>query len=162
MKKNVTILFVFLILITPYIIFSETPEEYKVYDSDLNFGRADQYLKEIENALKDFRDLTELVLTDKVLNELEAKGVADIKIEKKNLHEISNIDWAMQNIGFHNRIVVLRGTLYKLYSLTKKIEYDLAKINCDMSESDIKKLKDAADDAIKKYQDFLSTVTYAD
>jgi len=143
-------------------VFAQTPEEYKVKDANLNSIAAEANLKQIENALKDFRDFTELVISDEISYKLKSNGAADVKLKAKEIEKISNMNWSIQNIGFNNWILVVRGTLLKLEYLNKKREYELEKYRGQLSERDLVKLKITVDTAFKEYQEFLSKSVYAD
>jgi len=143
--------------------FSETPEEYRVKDSDLNIQAAKANLNNIEIALKDFRGFTAIILNDKVLNKLkENKNIASTQIRANDLKRFSSLDWSTQNIGFNNWVLVLRGSLLKSAYLAKKYEYELAKCRKNLSEKELFKLEKEVNDAFIQYQKFLSHATYSD
>ena len=164
MKKNIErYLIIFSILIIPIIGLCETPEEYRVKDTDLNIETANANLNSIETALKDFRGFTEVVLTDEVLDKLkDDKAVANIKIKRGDLKGFSTLDWSTQNIGFNNWMLKLRGALLKSAYLTKKYEYELAKCRKDVSKIKLSNLEKAMNDALAQYQTFLSRATLVD
>jgi len=153
---------ILIFLIMPINVFSQTPEEYRVKDSNLNFAAAESNLKMVENALRDFRNLTEMIITDDVMEKLKSDGSAEVKIKATDLEKISNINWSIQNIGFHNWILVVKGTLLKSDYLNKKREYELAKCKADSPKRDLAELKEAVDTAFKQYQEFLSKSVYED
>jgi hypothetical protein len=164
MKKNIGMyLIIFSILIIPIAGLCETPEEYRIKDSDLNIEAGKSNLNSIEIALKDFRGFTEKLLVDEALDKLkDEKAVVNIKIKSEDLKGFSTLDWSTQNIGFNNWILKLRGTLLKSEFLTKKYEYELAKCRKDVSEIELSNLKKAMNDAFEQYQTFLSRATLAD
>jgi predicted DNA binding CopG/RHH family protein len=151
------------IIIVPLKAVSETPEEYRVKDSHLNFEAAKSTLTRIETALKDYRDFSEMILTDEVLDKLKTGETAvNVRIQGKDLKGLSTINWSIQNIGFNNWVIILRGTLLKSAYLTKKFEYELAKCKGGFSEKELTDLKKAASDSFEEYQKFLSKATYTD
>jgi hypothetical protein len=164
MKRNIErYLIIFSILIIPTIGFCETPEEYRVKDTDLNIETASANLSGIEAALKDFRGFTEMVLADGVVDELkDDKAVANIKIKRGDLKRFSTLDWSTQNIGFNNWILKLRGTLLKSAYLTKKYEYELSKCRKDVSKIKLSNLEKVMNDALAQYRTFLSRATLVD
>jgi hypothetical protein len=164
MKKIIErYLVIFSILIIPIVGLCETPEEYRVKDSDLNIEAGKANLNSIETALQDFRGFTEMLLVDEVLNKLkDEKAVVNIKIKSRDLKGFSTLDWSTQNIGFNNWILKLRGTLLKSAYLTKKLEYELAKCQKDVSKMKLSNLEKVMNDALAEYQTFLSHATLAD
>jgi hypothetical protein len=164
MKKNIVrYLIIFSILIIPIVGLSETPEEYRIKDTDLDFETAKANLNSIETALKDFRGFTEMILTNDVLEKLKKdQAVVDVKIKNEDLRVFSTLAWSTQNTGFRNWMLKVRGTLLRSAYLTKKYEYELAKCQKDVSEMKLSNLKIAMNDALAQYQKFLSQATLAD
>src|SRR3989304_1321197 len=126
MKKHIErYLIIFSFLIAPIVGLCETPEEYRVKDTDLNIETAKANLNSIETALKDFRGFTEMILTNDVLEKLKGdQAFVDVKIKSGDLKEFSTLAWSTQNTGFKNWILKVRGTLLKSAYLTKKYEYE--------------------------------------
>jgi hypothetical protein len=164
MIKDISIGMVLLILVAvPLQGLCETPEEYKLKDSDLSIDNANDNLNEIEQALKDYKKFSSLTLTYDVLDKLrQDNGEATIVIRKKDLDGFTTTDWTIQNIGFTNWIIMVRGTLLRSDYLLKKCEYELSKNQKNASESRLSELKKMAEDARVKYQSFLSRVVLLD
>lgn len=160
-KLNICIITACLML-TPLFAFSETPEEYKVKDSDLTLEGAKKNLDEIETALKDYRDFTDVVLNDEALRKLNDKQPATITINSDDLKNNSTRDWSVQNIGFVNWVIMVRGMLLKSDYVIKKQEYDLAKLRKNLSEKELSKLQTEMKKASDRYRQFLSRVVLVD
>lgn len=142
---------------------AETPEEYKVKDPELNVKAAKAKLASVKKALDDYTLFTETILTDDTMAKLKSeKTGVTVLVEEKNLKGLSTINWSTQNHGFHNWLLVLRGTLLKLDYLTKKNEYELAKCRGKLSEKELVILEKAVNDSLKEYQQFLSKAVYSD
>ncbi len=72
------------------------------------------------------------------------------------------MDWEIQNIGFHNWMVTIRGTLLRSDYLIKKSEYESAKSKEGISKMELNTLEKAAKDADEAYKKFLENAAYAD
>lgn len=163
MLKAIFLCFIFLFLVVrPLKVYSEIPEDVRIKDSDLNLESADLLLDHIESALKDYRDFTDLILTNEALDKLKDKKVATVIMKSNDLKKFKTINWSIQNIGFTNWLIVVRGTLLKSDYLTKKYEYELAKCQKNLSEKQLSKLQKAMKDAFLKYRNFLDHVSYID
>jgi|GEM_PF-2360999 len=146
-------------------VFAETPEEYKVKDSDYNFEVAMENLTKVEKALKDFRDFSEIMVNDEVLKKINSGEAANIniKINTKDLAGMSdNLNWSTQNIGFHNWMIIIRGSLLKSNWLEKELKYELEKNKGKKTAKELQDLKRELDIAHDEYQRFLSNATYSD
>jgi hypothetical protein len=161
MKILIAILFFHCIL--PFNVHAETPEEYKLKDSDLGIESAKLSLNSVETALKDFRDFTGKIITDEVLEESGKKPSINLKVKSEDLEGFSkSLNWSIQNIGFHNWVVTVRGSLLKLDYIAKKNEYELAKCNHKVTKEELLKLYEIFLKAQKEYQRFMSVVVLAD
>jgi len=149
--------------ILPFNVHAEVPEEYKLKDSELDIESAKSSLDSVETALKDFRDFTDKIITDKVLVESGNKPSINLKVKSKDLKGFSrSLNWGIQNIGFNNWIVTVRGSLLKLDYLAKKNEYELAKCNHKVTKEELLKLHEVFLKAQKEYQRFISDVVLED
>ncbi len=152
-----------IVAVLPMQGYCETPDEYKVKDAELSIVAAEDYLGKIEEALKDYRDFTDVVLTDKVLNKLkEEKSSATIIVRRSDIKKLKTTDWSIQNIGFINWVIMVRGTLLKSDYLAKKYEYELAKQQKEISDKELSNLRNASTDASEKYRSFLSRIVLVD
>ena len=88
--------------------------------------------------------------------------MTSVIIKSNDLKKFKTINWSIQNIGFTNWLIVVRGTLLKSDYLTKKYEYELAKCQKNLSEKELAKIQKAMQDASIEYKKFLDHVCYID
>lgn len=148
----------------PLCLYAETPSEYKAKDDDYSIEAAQDSLKYIEEALNAFRDFSDIVLTDEVIEKIKSdSGPIPVEIKSQDFEKISkNVNWATQNIGFKNWVIIVRGMLLKNNYINKKLEYELAMCNSETTDLEKKEMKKNFEEALTKYQDFLSETVYSD
>jgi len=156
--------FVTLLMTIPLRAPAEAPEEYRVKDSDLTVSAAEANLTEIEQALGDFRKLCEILFSDEIMEKLKQSGDAmiDLRAKRTEIRELKSIDWSVQQIGFPNWILVIRGTMLRLDYLIKKSELDSRGCKDATTGEELERLRTAAQEALKKYRSFLRDSVFVD
>jgi len=86
----------------------DEPTKY-TYNKRFSMKNSLESIQNIESALESFTKLTKATKR---------------KISKRKLNKIGNTAWDIQNLGFFNWIVAIRGTLYKQEFLIKKLQYE--------------------------------------
>jgi len=81
------------------------------YSKRFSYADALRRLKQIKSALNSFGTLTQI-----------AAG----KIANKDIVQVGNTEWEIQNLGFTNWVRSVEGTLRKQHYMIKKLECDLA------------------------------------
>ncbi|MDH5571444.1 MAG: hypothetical protein OEY89_06740 [Gammaproteobacteria bacterium] len=86
------------------------PDEGKqfIYDNRFTVDNALLEFKKIEDSLEEYRQLTEQIRSN----------------QKINLSAIKSSNWELQNLGFHNWLLSVKGTLLKQDYLLKKYKYE--------------------------------------
>ena len=111
----------------------------------------------IKGALNSFIKLTDTLLTNDVLIDLEEEGSASVAINNDAINKIPYLDSDTQNYHFHNGIIIVKGTLYKSDMKIKQLEYELAKAKKEVSKKELQRLKIAYEVAHKEYKTFLNS-----
>lgn len=161
MKKilNVILILVFCQICTA----SDTQDDIKPNDKELMPDVAFESLDRIEKALYEFRDFTEIVLAEDVLDDIKNKGKAEnIVIKAESIKRLENLDWPTQNHGFHNWVVSVRGVLLKNSYDIAKLKLELAKKDKNITEKELQVFKEKMLKTYDKYSRYLENATYSD
>jgi hypothetical protein len=90
------------------------------------------------------------------------KASVNVTIKSKDLKHISTTKWSIQNIGFINWVIMVRGSLYRTDYLAKRYEYEMAKCKKNLSDKELSNLEKAANEASDRYRKFISTTVLVD
>lgn len=119
-------------------------------DSRFSFANSLERVKQIESALNSFQNLTEK---------------SRVSLNNETLNEIGNTDWETQNLGFHNWVGSVKGTLIQQDYQIQKLEYELAKEQFEDGEINKTELDQKAADyqqAKQELQALWNTLEIAD
>jgi hypothetical protein len=168
-----------LVIIIVVVCYAETkfvakqliPDEFRIKEDELTFEEANRAFSIIESSLSSFCALTEYIdaKTDfrgELIRLRQQKRTSkDIKysihMTLEDLQKIGNLGWAFQNIGFHNRIIIVKGTLLRQQAEIKRLEYELHKAR-QSDEKIIEKALKEARLSKKELDEFIGTHFWAD
>ncbi|NET35628.1 MAG: hypothetical protein F6K19_26990 [Cyanothece sp. SIO1E1] len=131
---------------------SEVSDTPVIDDLDERFSRdyALVRLEQIQAALTSFRGLTE---------------VSQTSLSDKAIAEVGNTDWESQNLGFHNWIGSVEGTLRWQDLQIKQLEFSLAEKRFqdgDIPQAMVAEKSAVYEAAIADYQEFLNSFQVVD
>lgn len=147
-----------------------TPEEYQLKEEQFSTDAGTRSLGYIDKYLTSFGKLTELLETKAHFRDrLPHRGpvenkdnkVYSVKVNLKELYDIGNLDWEVQNLGFHNHYVTLKGTLLLQQARIKELEYELLKARSANEEALQMKQKEATESR-RVFQEFTNSQSWVD
>jgi len=127
----------------------DEPTKY-TYNERFSMKNSLESTQNIESALESFTKLTKATKR---------------KISKRKLDKIGNTEWDIQNLGFFNWIVAIRGTLYKQEFLIKKLQYEQLLERSKHEEIENQKIINAKKDleiAKNRFLKYWNSTTIAD
>jgi len=148
-----------------------TPDEYKLKEEQFTYNSGFKALSHVDKYLTSFAKLTEIIETktqfrQRLPQRYSGESIKDnisysLSITLKELNNVENLEWDVQNLGFHNHYVTLKGTMLLQQARIKELEYELLKLK-KSSEEALRKTQKEATDSRRLFNEFIKNQSWVD
>ncbi|MEK6589050.1 MAG: hypothetical protein AABZ11_00050 [Nitrospinota bacterium] len=151
-----------IVLIAIFFIYELVYAQDEIMKEDqFDFNKSLYALDSIRQSLNTFRDITEIVFTDEILDKLlSEKDYVEFKIEPNKFKNIikEELKWSKQNIANPNAILQIKGTLLKMEMEINRLSYENTLLKKgEMNQNNFKERKQKYNQSKEAFKEFIKT-----